>query len=66
MRESTEEILGRISGKCAPADKERWWLNEEVQAAVKTKKTLKRILDRTGDQGDKQRYKRLKLTLDGK
>ena len=47
--------------KCAPADKETWWWNEEVQAAVKTKKTLiKRIWDRTGDQGDKQRHKRAK------
>ena len=32
-----------------------------MQAAIKTKKTLKRIWDRTGDQGDKQRYKRAKV-----
>ena len=61
MRESAEEILGRTSGKCAPADKETWWWNEEVQAAIKTKKTLRRIWDRTGDQADKQRYKRAKV-----
>ena len=40
MRESAEIILGRTSGICAPADKETWWWNEEMQAAVKTKKTL--------------------------
>ena len=42
MRKAGEEMLGRTSGKRAPADKETLWWNDEVQRMVKRKKKLKK------------------------
>jgi exonuclease III len=60
IRKAGEEILGRTSGKKAPADKETWWWNEEVQNIVKKKKVLRKEWDRTGNQDDKEKYKEAK------
>jgi hypothetical protein len=57
IRKAGEEILGRTSGKMAPADKETSWWNEEVDNIVKKKKILRKKWDRTGNQDDKEKYK---------
>ena len=58
MRRAAEETLGRISGKKAPADKEAWSWNDEVQNAVRRKKELKKGWDDSGGEGDKTRYQK--------
>jgi len=39
------EILGKTLGRGPPADKETWWWGEQVQEAVKAKKTVKKKWD---------------------
>ena len=60
LRRAGEEVLGKTSGKKAPADKEAWWWNEEVQQIVKRKKILKKEWDRSGREEDKEQYKAAK------
>ena len=60
MKRAGEETLGRTSGKSAPADKETWWWNEEVQRSVSKKKELKKKWDTSGSQEDRERYKEAK------
>jgi hypothetical protein len=44
----------------APADKETWWWNEEVQTFVKKKTFLRKEWDRTWNQDDEEKYKEAK------
>ena len=54
-------MLGKTSGKKAPADKETWWQNKEVQQVVKWKKALKKKWDTSGSEEDREEYKEAKL-----
>jgi len=60
MIKTTEETLGRTSGKRATTDKETWWWSEEVKREVRRKKELKKKWDTTGSQEDKETYKEAK------
>ena len=60
LLKAAEEVLGKTSGKKAPADKETWWWNEEVQQVVKWKKTLKKKWDISGSEEDREEYKEAK------
>ena len=60
LLKAAEEVLGKTSGKKAPADKETWWWNEEVQQVVKWKKALKKKWDTSGSEEDREEYKEAK------
>ena len=60
LLKAAEEVLGKISGKKAPADKGIWWWNEEVQQVVKWKKALKKKWDTSGSEEDREEYKEAK------
>ncbi|KAG8234532.1 hypothetical protein J437_LFUL013102 [Ladona fulva] len=57
IRKAGEEILGKISGKGPPEEKETWWWNKEVQKEIKEKKEAKMRWDLTGSQEDMETYK---------
>ena len=55
-----EEVLGKSSGRKPPNDNESWWWNEEVQQWVKNKKEVKKMVDLSGLEQDKEEYKQAK------
>ena len=60
LLKAAEEVLGKTSGKKAPAYKETWWWNEEVQQVMKWIKALKKKWDTSGSEEDKEEYKEAK------
>ena len=57
IRSCGEEVCGRSSGKNKPA-LESWWWNEDTGKAVWEKKDRLKIWKRTGEDDDRNAYKR--------
>ena len=59
IRSCGEEVCGRSSGKKKPG-LESWWWNEETEKAVREKEDRLKMWKRTGDDDDRNEYKRAK------
>ena len=59
IRSCGEEVCGRSSGKKKPG-LESWWWNEETEKAVREKENRLKMWKRTGDDDDRNEYKRAK------
>ena len=59
IRSCGEEVCGRSSGKKKPG-LESWWWNEETERAVREKEDRLKIWKRTGEDDDRNEYKRAK------
>ena len=59
IRSCGEEVCGRSSGKKKPG-LESWWWNEETEKAVREKEDRLKMWKRTGEDYDRNEYKRAK------
>ena len=59
IRSCGEEVCGRSSGKKKPG-LESWWWNEETEKAVREKENRLKMWKRTGEDDDRNEYKRAK------
>ena len=59
IRSCGEEVCGRSSGKKKPG-LESWWWNEETDKAVREKEDRLKMWKRTGEDDDRNEYKRAK------
>ena len=59
IRSCGEEVCGRSSGKKKPG-LESWWWNEETEKAVREKEDRLKMWKQTGDDDDRNEYKRAK------
>ena len=59
IRSCGEEVCGRSSGKKKPGLESRWW-NEETEKAVREKEDRLKMWKRTGEDDDRNEYKRAK------
>ena len=59
IRSCGEEVCGRSSGKKKPR-LESWWWNEETEKAVREKEDRLKMWKRTGEDDDRNEYKRAK------
>ena len=59
IRSCGEEVCGRSSGKKKPG-LESWWWNEETEKAVREKEDRLNMWKRTGEDDDRNEYKRAK------
>ena len=59
IRSCGEEVCGRSSGKKKPG-LESWWWNEETEKAVREKDDRLKMWKRTGEDDDRNEYKRAK------
>ena len=59
IRSCGEEVCGRSSGKKKPG-LESWWWNEETEKAVREKEDRLKMWKRTGEDDDRNEYKRAK------
>ena len=59
IRSCGEEVCGRSSGKKIPG-LESWWWNEETEKAVREKEDRLNMWKRTGEDDDRNEYKRAK------
>ena len=59
IRSCGEEVCGRSSGKKKPG-LESWWWNEETEKAVREKEGRLNMWKRTGEDDDRNEYKRAK------
>ena len=59
IRSCGEEVCGRSSGKKKPG-LESWWWNEETEKAVREKEDRLKMWKRTGEDDDRNEYKRVK------
>ena len=56
IRATGEELLGKTLGRSPPADIETRWWEEQVQEAIKAKKTAKKKWDSSGLEEDKTAF----------
>ena len=61
IRSCGEEVCGRSYGKKKPG-MESWWWNEETEKAVREKEDRLKMWKRTGEDDDRNKYKRAKGT----
>ena len=59
IRSCEEEVCGRSYGKKKPGQ-ESWWWNEETEKAVSEKEDRLKMWKRTGEDDDRNEYKRAK------
>ena len=52
-----QEVLGMITGRRPPGDKETWWWNENVQEVIMAKKVAKKRWETSRRQDDTDRYR---------
>ncbi len=60
LRKAGEEVCGRSKGK-RKEGKETWWWNEETEKTVKKKKEWLKKWKESGNEVDKQMYKKVKV-----
>ena len=51
-----QNVLGMLTGRRPPGDKESWWWNEEVKEAIRAKKEAKKKWTTSGRQEDMDSY----------
>ena len=50
-------MLGMITGRRPPGDKETWWWNDKVQDVIRAKKETNKVWESSRRQEDKDRYR---------
>ena len=58
--QTAREVCGETNGIIRKRNKETWWWNDSVQAAVAEKKAAFKKWQKSGNQEDKQEYRRMK------